>query len=170
MRVRETDLSPRIAVNLETSTVQFSHCTCIAGLGETCSHVGAVLFCLMFATMKQDEENNKSVTKKLAYWLLPAPTSNALPPIRLVDTNYTKTRLRKRSYETHLELSLDTDPITYPLHNCQHERAQNVLQSLNIINPDSSILHIVKPFSDAFESKIHKYKFSCKRRMNQILS
>jgi len=30
-----------------------AHCTCIAGLGECCSHIGAVLFYLQYAFLKK---------------------------------------------------------------------------------------------------------------------
>ncbi len=32
--------------------MRFGHCTCMAGLGEVCSHVGAILYALLAAVIK----------------------------------------------------------------------------------------------------------------------
>ena len=32
------------AINLRGTSVETAHCTCMAGLGESCSHIGALLF------------------------------------------------------------------------------------------------------------------------------
>ncbi|XDV13806.1 hypothetical protein PO909_002133 [Leuciscus waleckii] len=45
------------------------HCTCMAGLGEVCSHVSALLFAIE-ATVKL--RNSKTVTQEKSYWLLPS--------------------------------------------------------------------------------------------------
>ena len=46
-----------------------AHCNCMPGLGESCSHVGAVLFVVEAATRIRD---SKTVTQEKACWLLPA--------------------------------------------------------------------------------------------------
>jgi len=51
-------------------SVLVAHCTCMAGLGECCSHVGALLFYLQFVYLKS--ENGKSVTDVSAYWVIPS--------------------------------------------------------------------------------------------------
>lgn len=48
-----------------------AHCTCVAGLGECCSHVEALLFYLQFVNLKKTE-NAKSVTDVSAYWVIPS--------------------------------------------------------------------------------------------------
>ena len=45
------------------------HGNCMAGLGESCSHVGAILFAV--DVVKRMREN-KTVTQENAYWLLPS--------------------------------------------------------------------------------------------------
>ena len=42
-----------------------THCNCMAGLGEACSHIGAILFYCRDATEKKD-------SGKEAYWVLPS--------------------------------------------------------------------------------------------------
>lgn len=49
-----------------------SHCVCVAGLREGCSHVGAVLFAVMFGRGQL-----KSVTDVPAYWVVPTGVEQA---------------------------------------------------------------------------------------------
>lgn len=53
----------------KSGSVICGHCTCMAGLGEVCSHVSALLFALE-ATVKL--RNGKTVTEEKSYWLLPS--------------------------------------------------------------------------------------------------
>ena len=46
-----------------------ANCNYMAGFGESCSDVGAVLFAVEAATRIRD---SKTVTQEKAYWLLPA--------------------------------------------------------------------------------------------------
>ena len=63
-------LNPWIIVK-KTGTVVCGHCTCMAGLGETCSHIGAPLYWIEYAVQKQDEE---SCTSKVNKWIEPLTT------------------------------------------------------------------------------------------------
>ena len=36
--------TPWVAINRVTTSVMNAHCTCMAGLGESCTHIGALLF------------------------------------------------------------------------------------------------------------------------------
>ena len=42
-RMNDPPLRPWVIAE-ENGTIQSAHCTCMAGLGEACSHVGALLF------------------------------------------------------------------------------------------------------------------------------
>jgi len=50
--------------------VEAAHCTCMAGLGEVCSHVGGIMFAAEFYVRKE-EENAASCTSKANSWLAP---------------------------------------------------------------------------------------------------
>ena len=52
----------------KAGTVLCAHCTCMAGLGEACSHIGALLFTL---------EANTQIKKRLSCTSLPC---SWLPP------------------------------------------------------------------------------------------
>ena len=61
-------LSPWIIC--ETSgKVLVAHCNCMAGIGESCSHIGAVLYCIEATVRIRD---SKTCTEEKTYWLLPS--------------------------------------------------------------------------------------------------
>lgn len=70
-RMNETPLLPWLIAETDGSVIS-AHCTCMAGTGEVCSHVGAVLFAVEAAVKIR---NTKTVTQEKAYWLLPSSIS-----------------------------------------------------------------------------------------------
>ncbi len=45
-----------------------AHCNCVAGLGETCSHVASLLWAIEAGVRIRD---SMTVTQKTAYWVTP---------------------------------------------------------------------------------------------------
>ena len=43
-RLNDNPHMPWVAINLKGPSVETVHCTCMAGFGESCSHIGALLF------------------------------------------------------------------------------------------------------------------------------
>lgn len=70
-RIREKPLEPWVIAE-KSGRILGAHCTCMVGLGETCTHVAALLF-LIEATVKL--RDSKTVTQKKAYWMLPTGMS-----------------------------------------------------------------------------------------------
>ncbi|CAI5696237.1 unnamed protein product [Oreochromis niloticus] len=69
--IRATLLDPWIIAE-KSGRILGARCTCMAGLGETCTHVAALLF-LIEETVKL--RDSKTVTQETAYWLLPTASS-----------------------------------------------------------------------------------------------
>ena len=67
-RMNEPALKPWVIAEMN-GKILCGHCNCMAGLGESCSHIGALLFALE-AVVKI--RNAKTVTQDKAYWLLPS--------------------------------------------------------------------------------------------------
>ena len=65
--MRDKPLIPWI-VTEESGKVVAGHCNCMAGLGESCSHVGSLLWALEAGVRARD---SMTVTQKKAYWVLP---------------------------------------------------------------------------------------------------
>ena len=65
--MREKPLIPWIVAE-ESGKVVAGHCNCVAGLGESCSHVASLLWVLEVGVRLRD---SMTVTQKKAYWVLP---------------------------------------------------------------------------------------------------
>ena len=68
----------------QSGVVICAHCTCMAGLGEACSHIAAVLF-LMEANTKI--KANTSSTSLPCYWL--PPTMQNVPYLPIAEIDFT---------------------------------------------------------------------------------
>lgn len=93
--VAKTALCPWIAAKKE-GTVLCSHCTCMAGLGEACSHIAALLFTV--------ETHNRlysdtACTSQLCAWLPPSLQSVNFAPIS--DINFTTPATKRKKAATH---------------------------------------------------------------------
>ena len=64
--------------------VLVGHCTCMAGMAETCSHVGAILYCVEAAVRIQ---KNVACTSKENKWIMPTPKEN-IPYFELREINF----------------------------------------------------------------------------------
>lgn len=70
--ISQTPLKPWVAVR-KSGSVEYGHCTCIAGLGETCSHIAAILYWLETVVHVHSET---TCTSKSNAWLSPSmPTA-----------------------------------------------------------------------------------------------
>ena len=67
-----------------SGAVLVGHCTCMAGLAETCSHVGAILHWVE-ATMRI--QKNVTCTSKENKWIMLTPNEN-IPYLELRETNF----------------------------------------------------------------------------------
>jgi len=76
--------------------VKACHCTCMAGLGEACSHVAALLFAINATTQIRD---SKTVTKKPAYWMLPPEVKN-IRYEEIREMNFASAKTMKRNLDT----------------------------------------------------------------------
>lgn len=75
--LRETPLKPWVVIR-KNGMVECGHCTCMAGLAETCSHVAAILFWLETAIRVHKET---TCTSKPNSWLPPSlPTARQKIP------------------------------------------------------------------------------------------
>ena len=69
-RMNEAPARPWVA-SLKNGAISCVHCNCMAGAGEACSHIGALLYAIMAGVHVRDETACTSVA---CSWL--APTGN----------------------------------------------------------------------------------------------
>jgi len=79
----KTPLRPWVLVR-SNGTILVAHCTCMAGLAETCSHVGAILHRVETAVRVR---NDTPCTSKENKWLMPTPMQ-AIPYLQLSDIDF----------------------------------------------------------------------------------
>ena len=84
--MREKPLLPCVICEA-SGEVLTGHCNCMAGLGETCSHVASLLWAIE-AGIRITE--SMTVTQKMAYWVLP-PSVKDVPYVPLGRTNFVGT-------------------------------------------------------------------------------
>lgn len=110
-RLTATPLHPWVIAS-KTGTVLAAHCDCMAGLGEACTHVAALLFAVE-ANVRTCEM--KTVTQEKAYWMLPSSFKKVkYSPLADTDFISAKTKANKlnQCIENSKEVSgSDTVPI-----------------------------------------------------------
>ena len=116
MRIREKSLIPRI-VATKDGVIKAAQCSCQAGLGESCSHVAALMFSLDIKVRLRD---SKTVTEKPAYWMLPQAVKKInYNELREIDFSTAKTI--KKKFDSFIE---NSEPVQQ-----SQNRDHNKLQS-----------------------------------------
>lgn len=83
-------LTPWLLIN-EDGEVRAAHCTCKAGLGEACSHIGAVLFFVEAVVKKRD---GQACTDMENAWL--PPQVHALEGKRASEVSFSSSKMKKK--------------------------------------------------------------------------
>ena len=153
MRIREKPLEPWVIIKKDEG-IESSHCTCMAGMGECCSHVGAVLFAMEQSTKARDDT---TVTDVPAYWLYPSKAKFDVPFKSLRDMDFQsaakKRKLDDRSTEHNIP-STAIDRIPLPTIDEENE----FYDELHKVLPKSPILSLTDTFSGDFKPKTsHQY-------------
>ena len=73
-RLSEKPLTPWVIAE-KHGKIFVGHCDCMAGLGETCSHVASMLWAIESGVRLRD---SMTVTQKTAYWLIPNSVRGAI--------------------------------------------------------------------------------------------
>ena len=115
-RLRAKPLNPWIIAE-KGGRVLAAHCDCMAGLGEACTHVAALLFAIE-ATVKV--RDSKTVTEEKAYWLLPGGVKGVTYS-EVSDIDFTSAKTKKKLLD--ISISSPQTPTVRP---------QNVRESVSL--------------------------------------
>lgn len=132
-----------------------AHCTCMAGLGEACSHVGALMFYLWLTA-----EYNKRICKGLDActsfpngWLPPSATD--VPFAVLSDINFQDPK-RKLSEDNIPQLQeIRPPPPKYPKHQASRpseQEKETFFEKIANTGQDIAILRLIPPYNDKYIS------------------
>ena len=133
--------------------VKVAHCTCMAGLAETCSHVGALLYWVETAVRIRDQTPCTSKDNK---WSLPAPVKD-IPYLQLRDIDFTAPKCHSVVRTSASTTSTSSDSASHcspkeikvftPSHTEQQEFFCQLSQEQN---KRPVILSVVEPYNSDF--------------------
>ena len=136
-----------------------AHCNCMAGLGESCSHIGAILF-FVDATVRI--RDSKTVTEEKAYWMLPA-SLKSVPYAEMVDINFTSLDTLKRKFDDKLKKNNETSSepfVDKKKQSClekykgpSQKQVDIFYKELSLCNSKPAILSIIPPYDDIYIPK-----------------
>ena len=169
MRINEPDLHVWIITN-KTSDILASHCKCMAGLGETCSHAAAVLFLCEYVTRRN---NDASVTDQLAYWVNPnASKKVSVSPKKVAQIRLENVNSKYKNSRTKNTADLEVKKRYFPKNAIRNRKNLiEFLSKVQKVNPHCAALSVVSPFCDEIDrkkmfpfllSKLYKEEYSRK--------
>ena len=143
----------------EEGTIITAHCNCMAGLGETCSHLASIMFFVEAAVRLRDKQ---TVTQEAAYWKLPSVKKQVeYAPIKLI--KFTSSRHLKKELEARID-SVST--VSESTHMSSKSKAiyqagtENFAKFLNeIAGGKPSFLSVHPCYVDSYIPKIVKSKY-----------
>ncbi len=135
--------------------ILFGHCTCMAGLGEVCSHVGATLYHLEAHVTLIKE---RSCTSRPCQWVIP-PSVKGVPYAAGSDINFKKPKLKcsqKRTSSSTCSTSSTSSETTttssrtptYPPLN--DDEQNNLYKLLAETGTKPAILSVIPKYSDNY--------------------
>uniref|UniRef100_A0A224Z122 Protein containing YqaJ domain n=1 Tax=Rhipicephalus zambeziensis TaxID=60191 RepID=A0A224Z122_9ACAR len=142
-------LEPWIIIK-EDGMVKAAHCTCMAGLGEACSHIGAVLFYLEATASLRDSQ---ACTDKKNQWLPPYMTNVPCAPICEIDFSSSSAK-RQRLSEAGKPSAKKTKTHVEGL---SKEDWNSFLASVKNTGAQSAVLSLSKGFCNDFIPLSQKY-------------
>ena len=159
----EKPLTPWVVCK-KSGKVLSAHCDCMAGLGESCSHVASLLWAIVAGFKRRD---SLTVTGKKAYWVLPSAVKS-VPYSRVKDIQFSKTPTSKPSpavKDKSVSAPLETELTNFlsSIKNCSSKPA---LLSLIPEHSDCSVPKSLDPelpivLSNLFDQHLADADFPC---------
>lgn len=91
-RLNEKRLTPWV-IAVKDGQILSAHCDCMAGLGETCSHVASLLWVIASGVQQRA---SLTVTDKTAYWVMPSAVKS-VPYSEIRDISFTGKKKKQHS-------------------------------------------------------------------------
>lgn len=158
--MRETALIPWIITEPD-GRVLASHCTCMEGIGETCTHVAAVLFAIDGTVKVWD---SRTVTQEPAYWLLPSSVKGvSYNETRNIDFSSAKTM--KKRFDSNCNSAMgnaltksNSTTKKRQIPEPTDQEMNTVFSNLAATGRKPAILSLIEGFSDSYVPKVMSEK------------
>jgi hypothetical protein len=150
-RMNDKPLTPWI-IAMKEGKILACHCDCMAGFGETCSHVACLLWVIASGVQHRDA---KTVTDKSAYWVMPAGV-NCVPYAEIKDISFTGKKRKKHDCLQDMASTEDSDdasikkPKKNQIHNATEEDKKSFLTKLASLSSKPAVLAVVPEFCDVY--------------------
>lgn len=125
--------------------VVFAHCTCMAGLGETCSHVAATCFYLEAAVKM---ESNVACTSKSCSWSKPKSKMAEFSEVQGIE--FSNPNKRRRQVFDGACTKPHVQKIIYVTPPPNHSDFKSFYNGLHKISAKSVVLSVTSPFTTNF--------------------
>ena len=102
-RMNVTPLHPWLIAE-KNGKILAGHCNCMAGLGESCTHVAALLFAIEAAVRIRE---TKTVTAEKAYWVLPS-SLDKVPYSPVSDIDFTSPQTKMKTLDNDIDQGAKT--------------------------------------------------------------
>lgn len=145
-------------VSSARGTILCSHCDCMAGLDECCTHVAALLFYIECGVRYRE---SVTVTGVKAYWAVPVTKKVTYAPVH--ELNLTSAKSRKAESD---HVIADGNPPPTPKSNIKKaidvpvasdSEFLTFTQTFFDINPNAGLFKVLPHFQDQFKPKKIKY-------------
>ncbi|KAL5516642.1 hypothetical protein EMCRGX_G002028 [Ephydatia muelleri] len=140
-KINAAPVLPWVVLELN-GTVLCAHCTCMAGLGESCSHVAAIICCLVRAAESQKKFGEDACTSKKCSWL---PAIKEVAPSEIVTVNFSSSTTD--CAKTVSQCKLKPHHVVQPPTDSEID---TFYQTMNSAQLKPSILRIVPEYADQF--------------------
>lgn len=132
-RVSSTFLLPWVIID-ESGTVETAHYTCMAGLGEACTHIAATVTCVINAVEARMKAGT-SCTSQPCYWL---PVKRDVVAADILDISFSKPN-KRRKVTPECPINVGIEP---PSENEVHV----FFKKINGASSKPAILKIIPPY------------------------
>lgn len=142
----------------EKGTIITAHCDCMAGLGESCSHVASLLWAIEAGVRARD---SMTVTQKRAYWVIPSAVKDVpYAPVRKINFLGRKgsqtqlATLQLQSGQSHSVAGRSPSPSLVKTVSDPTDEEINILfTSLAACKSRPAVLSLVKPYCNSYVPK-----------------
>lgn len=153
-RLREAPLKPWVIIE-SSGAISSAHCTCMAGIGESCKHVAAMLFKLEAVVRCRE---TVTVTGRPAYWMIPGNLSKVEPqPGYKID--FTSSKAKRKSLNRLLEGETEATPgirttRTKVAGTVSKEQLDSFFQEIHKATPQAAVLSCLPEYCGSFVDQV----------------
>ena len=155
-RLNEKLLHPWVIVDT-SGTVLAAHCDCIAGLAETCTHVGGLLFKMEYVVRVHEKP---TVTGVPAYWMVPNSVTKVEPQVGY-KIDYTTASAKKKQ----LDKAVGGDPVPVQqvrtgagtsklVPQSTQENFEALMKDLHATGDNAAILRVLPGYCEQYKDPV----------------